>query len=344
MNDDKLAEAMQSLNTVIDKARVHFYKPIQIAEILYHHRTQPGILDPLDKSTYRIVSRNWRDRITQRLVGRVSTSSARYQDNLFEDNAVPPEHLAILASENQAEAGRIEAYIYGKLREKWHDLIEAYNYIDNVTVHTFALDVFLDLFEYRAGLKRSVDKAYEIVVYALFTTLITALDAKVTIQLSNPDPDLLQDFRDFVGIVLGVSLEHPENSFRAAIYRAGITNAADRGLDMWTNYGPMIQVKHLRLDADLADDIAAEFPLSDVIIVCKTSEERLIRSVLNQVGLRIKGIITQRNLETWYASLLNKYADDYGEQLLTYLYDQFIQEFPQVNDIDNFMQERGYDV
>ena len=33
----------------------------------------------------------------------------------------------------------------------------------------------------------------------------------------------------------------------ARVYRVGVTNAADRGLDMYSNWGPAIQIKHLSL-------------------------------------------------------------------------------------------------
>ena len=36
--DKKLEEAKNALDTVIRKSRVHLYKPIQIAEILYRDR------------------------------------------------------------------------------------------------------------------------------------------------------------------------------------------------------------------------------------------------------------------------------------------------------------------
>ena len=34
--------AKQVLDTVIRKSRVHLYKPIQVAKILFHHRTERG--------------------------------------------------------------------------------------------------------------------------------------------------------------------------------------------------------------------------------------------------------------------------------------------------------------
>ena len=49
---------------------------------------------------------------------------------------------------------------------------------------------------------------------------------------------------DLLGLQEGkVGWEQPVH-----IYRVGVTNAADRGLDMWANFGPVIQVKHLTLN------------------------------------------------------------------------------------------------
>ena len=46
------AEARKSLDAVIRKSRVHLYKPIQIAEILYHDRAYHDV-DLNDLETYR---------------------------------------------------------------------------------------------------------------------------------------------------------------------------------------------------------------------------------------------------------------------------------------------------
>ena len=50
-----IIEAKQALDKVIDKARVHLYKPIQIAEILYRDRIEQDIT-LLDLTTYRTQS------------------------------------------------------------------------------------------------------------------------------------------------------------------------------------------------------------------------------------------------------------------------------------------------
>ena len=82
-------EAKASLDSLIKKSRVHLYKPIQIAEILYHQMTVEN-LDLLNLDSYRARSKKWRDDMSIRLLGRICTSSAKFQDNLFDDNAIPP--------------------------------------------------------------------------------------------------------------------------------------------------------------------------------------------------------------------------------------------------------------
>ena len=51
-------EARKSLDAVIRKSRVHLYKPIQIAEILYHDRAYHDV-DLNDLETYRNRSKNF---------------------------------------------------------------------------------------------------------------------------------------------------------------------------------------------------------------------------------------------------------------------------------------------
>lgn len=99
MNND-VQKAKNALDALIKKSRVHFYKPIQIAEILYHSRVCKDLnINQLE--SYRSVSKHWRNEITKELLGRVCTSSARFQDDLFNDNAMPPSIIKILATENK---------------------------------------------------------------------------------------------------------------------------------------------------------------------------------------------------------------------------------------------------
>ena len=61
----------------------------------------------------------------------------------------------------------------------------------------------------------------------------------------------------------------------------GVTNAADRGLDMWANFGMAIQIKHLSLTEELAENVVSSVSSDRIVIVCKNSEEKLIVSLFN---------------------------------------------------------------
>jgi type II restriction enzyme len=333
------------LDKIIKKSRVHLYKPIQIAEILYHYRKGESI-NPSQIETYRNISKRWRDEITKRLVGRISTSSQKYQDNLFEPNAVPPELLAELAKFNNEHEGLVENYIYHRLQERLSMVLEAFNYIDTVTPKTFDLDNFLSLFSKKAGLKRSIDKAYEITVYALFSTIVSALQVKIKLSIANLDKDILNDFEPFVKMVLGLSKDNISIEIPAKFFRVGVTNAADRGLDMWTNFGPAIQVKHVTFSVELAEDISDNISADKIVLICLDGEAEIIEKVMKNMPFseRIQGIITKSDLVNWYTLCLSqKYLGTLGEQLLTDLKREFNFEFPSTEEIQPFIKERNYD-
>jgi hypothetical protein len=63
-----VSDAKRALDSVITKSRVHFYKPIQVAEILFRDRVYGGI-GLADLSTYRTMSKKWRDAICEQFLG-----------------------------------------------------------------------------------------------------------------------------------------------------------------------------------------------------------------------------------------------------------------------------------
>ncbi|GFE69283.1 hypothetical protein CFPU101_18930 [Chroococcus sp. FPU101] len=220
-------EAKDRLDTIIKKARVDFYKPIQIAEVLRRSRLHNDI-DILNKETYQNKSIRWSDEITKRLIGKVSTSSARYQHDVWNTTEMPPELLEILDRENQRTQGVVERYIYFKFSERQKTI----PYIDNTSYNQFELSDLLKLFRVNSGIKRSIDKAYEIITDSLFETLVIALDNKITISIPIDKQDLLNEFSDLAKVLLGLQKGQNSWEFAAHIYRVGVTNAADRGLDM----------------------------------------------------------------------------------------------------------------
>lgn len=125
-------EAKNALDKIIKKARVHLYKPIQVAEILNKDRTEVSV-NLSDLETYRTKSRKWRDIICFKFLGRTSASSARYQDDVFNNNAIPPVVLAELGRENKAKNGIVEAYIYKQFENKHTQMNSALSYCKTKT-------------------------------------------------------------------------------------------------------------------------------------------------------------------------------------------------------------------
>ncbi len=330
---------------MIAKSRMHLYKPIQIAEILYRVRVHKDI-NPLELEDYRTKSKRWRDDICRPLLGRVCTSSARFQDDLFNDNAVPPIMLNELSKENIRTGGAVEAYIYRRFTNKHDQLSDALLYCLDATSETFDVKHFIDSFWSEPGLKRSLDKIYEIVVYALFSTLVEALDLKVEISVDEEHADILDEFEDFSRKVMCLDFSNPSHLTDARVYRVGVTNAADRGLDMYSNWGPAIQIKHLSLDVALAENIVGSVSSDRVVIVCKDAEKDIIVSLLTQIGWRshIQSIVTESNLVEWYEKALRgKYSDVIGDKLLNCLCSEIEEEFPSVNDVPEVLKKRRYE-
>lgn len=307
MSDRADPASVVALKKIIKKSRVHLYKPIQIAEILYRHRTA-GDLDLNDLESYRNSSKRWRDDISSRLVGRSCTSSQKFQDNLFENNAMPPTLLAELGELNLQSGGIVEAYTYKELENRMQNVRAIRSYISESQPDDFSLRTLISRIETNPGLRRSIDKIYEITVYALFSTIIREIRARVTVEIDVEGTDVLTDFQDFIKSILGVDAERPKLVFPAALYRAGVANAADRGVDMWSNFGPAIQVKHLTLTRDSAEDIVDGIRADKIVIVCLNSDVGPIESLLTQVGWgdRIQSIITIENLDQWYALCLRE--------------------------------------
>lgn len=341
---NKNQQAKNALDSIIKKSRVHLYKPIQIAEILYHDRVF-GDIDLADLETYRNKSKKWRDDISAQLLGRVCTSSARFQDDLFNENAMPPHLLTVLGQENKNTGGAVEAYIYNQFSGRHIQLANALTICDKTTKETFKIEELINAFWSEPGLKRSIDKVYEIIVYSLFSTLVSALELKVEISVSAGVKDILQDFQDFAKMVMCLDVDNTTATSDAKIYRVGVTNAADRGLDMYSNWGPAIQIKHLTLDVELAQSIVEGISSDRIVIICKEAEQGVIVSLLTQIGWksRIQSVITEKNLVEWYEKALRgKYATLLGDKLLQTISQEIAKEFPSVSKMPQTLLERNY--
>ncbi len=339
MKDITINDAKNRLDKVIKKSRVHMYKPIQIAEILYKDRVVKNI-NVLDIETYRNPSKVWRDEICMKFLHRCSTSSSRYQDNIFEDNAIPPKILNILATVNKNENGTVEAYIYKMFQQKQFQIINALDYV-NKTLHTnFNLSYFLNLFVKEPGLKRSVDKIFEIIVYALFIIIIKELEATIRISIPDGKLNLLNEFKELTNLIMGITPDLLHKEIYATIHRMGVTNASDRGLDLWSNFGPVIQIKHVSLTEKHVKDIVSSVNADKIVIVCKTKEKEIIANFIEQIGLgdKIQSIISEKTLIGWYEKALRgKFSSITGPKILTIIEEELEVEFP-ISNQDKFQK------
>ena len=144
-----------------------------------------------------------------------------------------------------------------------------------------------------------------------------------------------------------LSVDNLVNTESAKVYRVGITNAADRGLDMYANWRSAIQIKHLTLDEALAESVVNSVNSDRVIIVCKSAEQRVIVSLLNQIGWKskIQSIVTEQDLERWYEKALRgRFSENMGVKLLQNIANGISEEFPSVvQDQNSTIACRNYD-
>lgn len=325
-----LDRAKSKLDHVIDIGRVEMYKPIQVAEVLFAARSGAGI-DLSDVESYRTKSRRWRDDVTLRLFGKKSTSSARFQDDLWNESAVPPQAMVLLEREN-ASSKIVEAYIYGFITEKNYEISEARSVLLNLR-QLRELTGLLDRFD-SPGLVSSADRLYEIFTASVFRTELSMSSYKVSIE----------NFA-FGGASRSVDLVVSLVSGQASplvVDRLGHTNAADGGLDIWTNFGVAISVKRRVLTSQLLEQIMNDTPIGALHIVCLDldSSAKSELKKLNDSGARVS-VTTLKSLLKSADTLLSDPVS--AAFFVETLVEAFDREFPMARTLTDFILERGYD-
>lgn len=172
-----------------------------------------------------------------------------------------------------------------------------------------------------------------------------ALDANVTLTVDNSKRYLVEEYEEFSRLVLGVTPNRLEYTQAASLFRVGVTNASDRGLDMWANFGPAVQIKHLTLNVEIAENIAGEISADKMIIVCRDCDEKILASIMSQLGWgdKIQGIIVESQLVAWYEKALRgQFSTETADNLLAMLINELEAEFPMENVMSEFWENRGY--
>lgn len=182
----------------------------------------------------------------------------------------------------------------------------------------------------------------------------TALDAVIkksrihliAVNMNPQKAPLLKEFSDFAKSVIGIDEATLKSTQNAHFYRLGVTNAADRGLDMYANFGAAVQIKHLSLEVQMAQNITQGVRSDKIIIVCKDAEKDIISSLLAQIGYvgKIVSIITESDLTRWYEKALRgKYANKLGDEVLKNLQVEIMEEFPPTKDLPKMLTDRHYE-
>ena len=102
------------------------------------------------------------------------------------------------------------------------------------------------------------------------------------------------------------------------------------------------------MSEELAENIVNSVNADRIVIVCKQAEQKIIISLLNQIGWksRIQSIVTENDLIDWYEKALRgKYGEQIGEKMLQILAKEIKVEFPVTENIE-FLKSfngRSYD-
>jgi len=322
-----LPSARAKLDHVIQLSRVEMYKPIQIAETLREFSLNKSI-NPSKLETYRNLSRDLRNRVTLELIGKVSTSSMRFQDDLWNASAMPPEALNALASANSKH--QVEEYIYQHVYAKSSQMIEIRKVLDQVKTLSDIQSIF-DLFN-TPGLRSSADRLFEVFALSVLQTQIEKSDFTFTLS-GNSD-----SVKGITGKKLISIAEGQGNDLELA--KMGHTNAADAGLDIWTNFGVVVSVKNYNLDEDLFLKVLSDTPVGLLVVICETVSKNVEKELLKYSNNRPVVLITRGELFEDAGILLA--SSDHAKVFVNKLISFYDKEFPLTVTLENFMAKRNY--
>lgn len=324
-----LASARAKLDHVIQLSRVEMYKPIQIAETLREITLNKSI-NPSQLETYRNLSRDLRNRVTLELIGKISTSSMRFQDDLWNSSAMPPEALSVLATANKKH--QVEEYIYQHVYAKSAQMIEIRKVLDGIE-SVLDIENIFDLYD-TPGLRSSADRLFEVFVLSVLQTQIEKSDFKFTLS------GTLKSVKGVTGKKLISIAEGQGNDLELA--KIGHTNAADAGLDIWTNFGVVVSVKHYNLDAELLLKVLSDTPVGLLVIICESVSHVVENDLLKLSQNRPVVLITRKELFTDAELLLSN--SDYSKVFVDKLVSFYDKEFPLTVTLEEFMKKRNYKI
>ncbi len=320
---------------MLRKSKAEWYKPIQVAELLNRLRTgQAPAVNVYDLDSYRNLSKQWRNDVCIRLFGKTSTSSQRYQDDIWQ--ALQPPVLATLDDQNRPD-GRVESYIYRRYAASQESLVTALNYVLEPGERSFSLKELFDRFASNTSTRKSQDRLLECVVTCLFSSVLQVANASVTVDLA-PSATLPGEVRDLAVRLVGYSGGTSAMNSDAKVMRGVATNSADGGIDAFTNYGLIIQVKNTQLKPAQVRKIVSELAPSRVVVVCGGISGRFNGEPLPE---NLVACVTKQELSNCFASFAVLGGEAY-RVLLESLRFELKKEFPVALELPKLLLERSY--
>jgi hypothetical protein len=238
--------------------------------------------------------------------------------------------MIALGSANSASK-TVEAYTYHFVAEKNKDLAGARATLSRLKTSQ-ELEKVLNAF-ISSELTSSADRLFEILATAVFKCELS--QSGYTIQVdrtSGKDPkksvDSLVDLLSSGPMPLQVG-------------RLGHTNAADGGLDIWTNFGVAVSVKRRVLTTDLLRQILQDTTVGALHIVCLKVEPQA-ESMLKRLKSQGRSISVS-SIDLLLGSVQRLLAlPSSRSKFVADLIESFDREFPMAQTLSKFLDSRGY--
>lgn len=343
MRDD-LLRAKQKLDMMVRKAHGPAYRVLTGIELLY--RLRIGEADLRDPGRLAKMAPGWVDAMSKTLYGHKAGQNGNYAKHWF-GPMIDLAMLEALAEANKRNDGKVEMYLFFAILAKRNRLAEVRRHLAAQPPEALDVANILARFENDQDLRAATGQVYEVVVHALFDVITTMLGATVQLTLAPPADDMLQDFDDFCVELLGVPPGQRVLQVPARLFRNSTTYGNDGGIDIWANFGPVVQVKHVSLDVDAVDEIEGDLNADRIIVVCDDADRRVIEAVTGAVGSdrRIKAIITKSQIVKWYqTAMLPKYSRWTVPGLHSRMCEEFDREIPvgERTRFEEVARARGY--
>jgi hypothetical protein len=228
------------------------------------------------------------------------------------------------------KGSKVEEYIYQHVYAKNAHLIEIRKKLDKIS-SIKQIQTMFNSFD-SPGLRTSADRLYEVFVLSVLQTGLE--DSNYSLSITGSKISVKgNSAKKLITATEGQGKE-------LTLAKIGHTNAADAGLDIWTNFGVVISVKNYNLDAELFEKILSDTPVGFLVIVCETVDSGLLDQYKKISHGRQVTFITKLELFNDLENVLNDKIS--SKQFVTRFLHYYDGEFPLTATLEEFMLERKY--